>query len=609
LADRGLAESGGGPLGRDSCCGRELLVVGSVVLLGLVIFTSGLPSRQLWHPDETRFATISRTMHERGLLVPYLGDERYQDKPPMLFWLMNLSAWLGGGFTDTTVRMPAVVAAVGCLLLVYLLGRFFFDRFTGWLAAVVLATSVLFLTTGQFAITDQLLVFFQLAALYAFVRGEYARGSGTGWYAAFYVVSALATLTKGPVGLAVPAAVLAVWVVARQGLGGLRRLGLHWGIPLYLVLVAAWLVPAGLQAGWPYVEHLLMNETLWRVSGPRYSSHAPWHYYLWTYFLFAWPWALFVPEALVRAGRRWWRGRSDVERSRTHQGLLLVVIWFVVVMAGWSVAGVKRERYVLFAYPAAALAVGWMWSALLAKRERWAWTTTLATSLCIVTVLVAVVATGLAATPQMDAWVIAHTPGKSAVPGADRLATLLQWRLGFAALSGSLLVVAVGLVWSLCRRRRWVVLWLALAPLVLQAHSALWIFSMMNEFRSMRPVAQLCRQLRSRYPQATIATYNLSWTGIAWYAETADIDQKEKPKDVVALLETESPTFVLMEASRLEKLKGPLPRLGDFPHTQRKAGARRIVILSNQPETGRRPPTGGVPPGGGEATGLPEVAE
>lgn len=613
---------GFGQIGVRRFGARDALALAGLLVLALALVGSSLPTREFWHRDEARFATIARTMHERGdLLVPHLGSELYKDKPPMLFWLMNLSAWALGGFSDVAARLPSLLASVLTVLGAYLVGSLFFDRRAALLAGVVLVTSVLYMMTSQFALTDPLLICFQTWALYCFIRGEYSpgRGRGRGWYLMFYVLAALATLTKGPIGLLVPGAVLGVWVVLRRGFRDLGRVGLHWGLPVYLVIVAAWLLPAGLQAGWPYVKHLLMNQTLLRATGSGYSRR-PWYAYLWSFFPMFWPWAFFVPEALVRIARRWWNDRKEPEQARVRQGLLLVAVWFAVVLAGWSVAGVKRTRYVLFAYPAAALAVGWLWEALLSKRERWVWTTSLATILCIATVLVGALATALAAVPWLDEWVIEHVPGKSSVPAVDRAAALAEWRVSFGVLAGSLLVVAVGLAWLLRRGRRsngsvhtgvrtnagWVGPWVALVSVVLQVHGAIWLMPMMNHYCSMRPVAEIYQELRSQNPKATIATHHLFWTAIAWYAQTTEIARADAPDQVLALLESEQSAFVLVEASRLERLKAHDQRFGHYPADQRKAGVRRIAILANQPRPDVTTATEGAAPNTSDRTGSPE---
>lgn len=575
---------------------RDVVSVVGLVLFTLVLVGSSLPRRELWHPDETRFAVVARTMHETGnYLVPHLGSRLYREKPPLLFWLMNLAAGLTGEFSTVAVRLPTAAASAAAVVALYLVGRLFFDTLTSLLGGLVLATSVLFMIVSQFAITDPLLIALQTWALYCYLRGEYSVGPARRWYAGFWVLTALATLTKGPIGLVVPAAVLVPWVVLARGPGRLLRAGLLWGLPLYAAVVAAWLVPAGLQAGWPYVKYLLMNMTLWRITGSHYSQHRPWHYYLWTFFLNFWPWAVFVPEAMVRVARRWWRQRRSAEGGAYAEGLLLVVLWFVVVMAGWSVAGVKRVRYVMFGYPAAALAVGWLWAGVLRGRLRWSWATTGATLFNIGVLAAMAMGATVAAVPGTALWVMEHAPGDSSVPAADRAAALAPWRWGFAGMAATLAVLVVGLVWLLLRRRSSVLLWVLLVPVVFQGHGVAWIFPMMNQFRCMQPVGEICRELRSRHPEATVALSRLSWTAAAWYAGTTDMLLVKEPKDVLAVLESDRPAFLIVEASHLERLQQREPRLRDYPRSERRAGVRRLVILSNRPhrDEAQTPAAGG----------------
>ncbi|MCK4300620.1 MAG: hypothetical protein KAX80_13850, partial [Planctomycetes bacterium] len=80
----------------------------------------------------------------------------------------------------------------------------------------------------------------------------------------------------------------------------------------------------------------------------------------------------------------------------------------------------------------------------------------------------------------------------------------------------------------------------------------------------------------------------------------------DEPDQVLALLESEQPAFVLVEASRLEGLKAHDQRFGHYPADQRKAGVRRIVILANQPRRGPTPATEGAGPNTSDRTGSPE---
>jgi 4-amino-4-deoxy-L-arabinose transferase-like glycosyltransferase len=559
----------------------DILALAGLVFLSGALVCSSLGRRDLWNPDETRFSVVARTMHETGnYLVPHQGAALYQDKPPLVFWLMDLSAGVTGGFSDAAMKLPSAAASVLLAVAFYLLARLFFGELTSFLAVVALQTNVLFLVTAQFAMTDLPLMCLQAWAVYCFLRGEYTPGRRRGWYGAFYVLCALATLAKGPIGLLVPGAVLAVWVVASGRFHDPWRWGLHWGLGLYLVVVGAWLLPAALQAGKPYLDHLVGNLTVWRISGPEYHRYQPWFYYPWTFFPCFWPWSFYVPEALVRTFFHWWRDKEETPaRRRLSEGLLLLVLWFVVVMAGWSVVGYKRVRYVMFAYLPASLAVGWLWAGLLTRRQRWSWATTGATVLLLVTLLALVGAALVLAIPGLGERALAHVPLDSSVPVQDLGAGVVGWRLDGLISAVSLAAVAGGLLWSLIGRRRWVWLWVVLVPVTLQANAAAWVFPLLNQYRSMRPTADICRELRAQHPQATILLYALTGTGTSWYAGDTTLLAPRTPKEVLALVDRRGETFLLTEASHLDELVAADPRLGQFPREEKKAGVRRILVL------------------------------
>src|SRR5690348_10065530 len=47
--------------------------------------------------DETRYLAVAWNMHWRGdWLVPWLDGMPYPDKPPLLFWLINVTWWVTG---------------------------------------------------------------------------------------------------------------------------------------------------------------------------------------------------------------------------------------------------------------------------------------------------------------------------------------------------------------------------------------------------------------------------------------------------------------------------------------------------------------------------------
>jgi 4-amino-4-deoxy-L-arabinose transferase-like glycosyltransferase len=117
----------------------DVLALVALVLLSGALVCSSLSRRDLWHPDETRFSVIARTMHQTGnYLVPHLGATLYEEKPPLVFWLMDLSAALTGGFSDVAMKLPSAAASVLLAVAFYLIARLFFGELTSFLAVVVL---------------------------------------------------------------------------------------------------------------------------------------------------------------------------------------------------------------------------------------------------------------------------------------------------------------------------------------------------------------------------------------------------------------------------------------------------------------------------------------
>ncbi|HSF39187.1 MAG TPA: glycosyltransferase family 39 protein, partial [Thermoanaerobaculia bacterium] len=135
---------------------RDLLLL---TLLAALLFLPGLGSRDLWNPDEARYVEVAREMRLLGTYaVPHLNGRVYSEKPPLLFWLIDLSAAVTGRLDETTARLPIAFSAIGAILLVYLLGDRLFGRRAGWIAAAAFATCFKILWQGRFGQIDMLLV-------------------------------------------------------------------------------------------------------------------------------------------------------------------------------------------------------------------------------------------------------------------------------------------------------------------------------------------------------------------------------------------------------------------------------------------------------------------
>jgi 4-amino-4-deoxy-L-arabinose transferase-like glycosyltransferase len=327
---------------------RDLLLV---ALLGLVLFLPGLGLRDLWNPDEARYAEVAREMRLSGeYVLPHLNGQIYTQKPPLLFWSILGASALTGGLDETAARLPSALAGVGALVLVFLFGQRLFGRRPAWLAAVVYGTCFKTFWQARFGQIDMLLGFLVALALWLWLRGYTERRPG--FYLGFYAVAGLGTLAKGPVGLLPPLLAILAFLFWNRERDEIRRLHLGGGLLLWAGVVLAWLVPAALAGGaegGSYLREIVFKQNVTRYADPWHHFQPPW-YFLKILPADFFPWSLLLPSALVLGWRRF--------RGELRKGYLFALCWFAATVLFFSISPAKRSIYIFQMYPAMALLVG-----------------------------------------------------------------------------------------------------------------------------------------------------------------------------------------------------------------------------------------------------------
>jgi 4-amino-4-deoxy-L-arabinose transferase-like glycosyltransferase len=320
-----------------------------LLLAGAALFLWRLGARDLWPPDEPRFALIAREMWERGdYTVLSLNDRLYTDKPPLFFWAINAAARLRGGVDEWAARLPSALAGIGSLLLVYRLGVHLFDRRAGLFGALVFATSLQIAERARWASIDMTLNLFVLGAIVLFVRARDRPEAGASRVRAAWVLMGLATLAKGPVGLILPLlAIVPAWLLMKDA-RAVRRVFSLSGIALYLLVTLAWFGPFARRLGVGDALQVLMHQNVERYLSAWNAQHPVW-YYLWRFPAGFLPWTLFLPWAIVQARR---------EEEPVRRDSVFLLSWSAAILAFFSFSAGKRGVYVIPLYPAAALLVG-----------------------------------------------------------------------------------------------------------------------------------------------------------------------------------------------------------------------------------------------------------
>jgi len=299
---------------------------------------------------EIYFLDGARGMVESGdWVVPRYQDESFFDKPPLTYWLMG-AALLGLGPEVGAARLVPAVAALATLLVTAWLGALLFDRRTGLVGAVVLSTTLAFLTFARVAMSDMLLTMLTTLAVALGVRTY--RPDPRAWTVpALGAVLGLGFATKGPVALLVPGLALLLLAVHH------RRLPFGPGPAMlaggaFAVLGLGWFVLVYSRLGAGPLEYFLLRENLERFAGEAYDVGRPAWFYLPAYAAEGLPWSPFLPLALWRL-----RATDDaVEGDRWPSRFL--VGWVGLVLVPLCLSRGKIDYYLLPLYPALSLFIG-----------------------------------------------------------------------------------------------------------------------------------------------------------------------------------------------------------------------------------------------------------
>ena len=326
----------------------------ALLLVALAVLPAGLSRLDLYESTEPREAGVSAGMlQDDDYLLPRLNGQPFLEKPPLSYWLQSQSV-AALGYTKLAPRLPSLVAAIGCvLLLAWHMGRQRRTPVAGAVAGLLLLTMGSFWLHGREAGQDALLMFGVTLSLLSYYHASNADRPTRGWLG-YALGLSIATLAKGVIGLAIPGVtIFALLAIEARWLD--RRLVLsRWFRPLLFGLLA--LVPLGIWLALLGRQHGLapVREVVWANSVGRFvgnyeqGAHAePLYFYLKQLPQTFQPWTLVLAVAIWRL-----RGRWRVDRHH-----VFTICWLLAPFVLLSLSAGKRPSYLLSLYPAAALLI------------------------------------------------------------------------------------------------------------------------------------------------------------------------------------------------------------------------------------------------------------
>jgi 4-amino-4-deoxy-L-arabinose transferase-like glycosyltransferase len=315
---------------------------------------------QLSGADQPRVAGIAREMAITGdYLIPRLNGQNFVEYPDLGYLPTAVFLSMTKKPTDFLAILPIAILGTTTVLLTFLIGKTMAGPRTGLLAGFFLSTMWGFFDLHRRCLVDPTLLFFITLSLYGFAVGYRTPERSARSYALFYLGMAGGFLSKGLIGIVLPAVTAVGFLIVRKDFQAIRKLILSWGILLFLLPILAWGA-----AVWRLEDPALLKEivgqSLWRFSSSTADHASRWnfYYYIGPAFMNLLPW-VFLPLIFLRRG-----GKSSRPTVISPTELLstFALVWFVIVFVGLSASAAKRTLYLAPIYPAFALLGALSWN-------------------------------------------------------------------------------------------------------------------------------------------------------------------------------------------------------------------------------------------------------
>ena len=329
-----------------------------IALVAALLFIPGLGAVHLFDWDEINFAEIAREMRvTHNWLQPQIGYVPFHEKPPLFMWMqaVSMSAF---GVNAFAARLPNVICGIITLLVLFRIGMRMRSRLFGLLWVLAYVGSILPHLYFRSGIIDPWFNLFIFLGLLAFIRMSDTPATEdvppqqkniAATLAGLWL--GLAVLTKGPVGILIPAlGALVYWV--------LDRFKLFVSIPRVLLMFAVLLIVPGLWFGADLLQNgpTFITAFFWRQVAMLSSEDAGHGGFLGYHFVVlligCFPASIFALQEMLKSSTRSERGRQQPDnRQRStdnYRKWMLILVWVVLIL--FSLVRTKIVHYSSLAY-------------------------------------------------------------------------------------------------------------------------------------------------------------------------------------------------------------------------------------------------------------------
>lgn len=329
-----------------------------VMLIGIFTILPYIGIVNFHTKGEPREAVVAVSMlnnHNWILPINNGGDIAY--KPPMFHWLIALFSLPIGHVTEYASRLPSALAAIIMAVCCFLFFAKRINNSTAFLSVLLTISTFEIHRAAMASRVDMVMTMFMVLSFLELYKWNEKGARGISIVAT--VLMGCATLTKGPVGIVLPCAIIGLFMLIRgqnlfKVIGKCTLMGI-----VSCILPAIWYYCAYKQGGDTFLS-LVLEENFGRFMGKMsYESHEqPIIYYFYITLAGFIPWSILAFISVFTLPYKWPKEKllqkwKSLKQSITemNDARLYSLLCIVTVFVFFCIPKSKRSVYIMSIYP------------------------------------------------------------------------------------------------------------------------------------------------------------------------------------------------------------------------------------------------------------------
>jgi len=336
-----------------------------VMALVTITFLSGI-NLPVLGVDASQYAAISMEMLDNGSYLEVFHKGRdYLDKPPLLFWLSSFSFSIFG-IENWAYRLPSILFIYLGIYSTLRLGKLLYNKATGYIAAIIFATTEAIFIISHDVRTDTILVgaaIFSVWGIVAFLeQGKFK------YLVLGFVGVGLAMLSKGPIGLMVPMLAIGTHILIKRQWKNIFRWEWLVGIVITAVVISPMvyglysqydaqpdkitaLSSGKMVEGISGLNFYFWEQSFGRLTGEsEWDNGAPWHFFLG---IFSWS---YLPWTMIAALALFYKIKTSFKAIKVSEFYTIGAIFIPFIALSFS--KFQLDHYIYIIYPFIAILAG-----------------------------------------------------------------------------------------------------------------------------------------------------------------------------------------------------------------------------------------------------------